>query len=44
MEQEVLTLPAHLSSPPAFNGVYVAQCLAFCVFFFFFLDHCPFSF
>jgi hypothetical protein len=32
VEQELLTLLEHLSSPPAFSGVHVhAQSLAFCV-------------
>jgi len=30
-EQELLTLPEHLSSPPIFSGVRVAQSLGFCV-------------
>jgi hypothetical protein len=41
VEQELPTFPARLSSPPAFSGVHVAQCVAFCVVF---LDHCPFFF
>ena len=42
MEQEVLTLPEHLSSLRVFSCVRVAQYLALRVFF---IDHfCPFSF
>jgi hypothetical protein len=48
MEQELLTLPEHLSSPPVFSGVrvtryivlcdcFVDRCLSFCTFSF---DHC----
>ena len=33
VEQELLTLPLHLSSPPAFCGVLVTQSLFFCVVF-----------
>ena len=33
MEQELLTLPEHLSSPPVFRGVLVARSLVFCVVF-----------
>ena len=33
MEQDLLTLPGHLSSPPNISGVRVAQTLAFCVVF-----------
>ena len=33
VEQELLTLPEHLISSPDFNGVYVAQSLAWCVVF-----------
>jgi hypothetical protein len=29
VEQELLTFPQHLSSPPDFNGVRVAQSLVF---------------
>jgi hypothetical protein len=31
LEQELLTLPEHLSSPPIFGAVCVAQFLVFCV-------------
>ena len=45
MEQELLTLPEHLSSPQVFSGVGVARFLVLCVCF---VDHClsfcPFSF
>ena len=48
MEQELLTLPEHMSSPPVFSGVRVTQslvlyvcfvdrCLSFCTFF---VCHC----
>ena len=46
MEQELLTLPEHMSSPPVFSVVCVAQSLIFCVVFCrslfvcFTLDHC----
>ena len=43
LEQELLALPEHLSSPPGFSGVHVANFLVFCVLFcrsLFFL--CPF--
>ena len=43
VEQELLALPEHLSSPPGFSGVHVAKFLVFCVLFcrsLFFL--CPF--
>ena len=33
VEQELLTLPEHLSSPPIFSGVRVARFLIFCVVF-----------
>ena len=33
VEQELLTLPGHLSSPPVYSGARVAQSLAFCVVF-----------
>jgi uncharacterized membrane protein len=33
MEQELLTLPENLSSPPVFSGVRVTQSLALCVMF-----------
>jgi hypothetical protein len=32
-EQELLTLPGHLSSHPGFNGIRVARSLVFCVMF-----------
>ena len=32
-EQELFTLPEHLSSPPVFGGVRVARCLVLCVLF-----------
>ena len=45
VEQELLTLPGHMGSPPVFSGVRVARPLVFCVCF---VDHrlsfCPFSF
>ena len=37
VEQELLTLPEHLSSPPSFSGVRVARYLDCCVMF---VDHC----
>ena len=37
MEQELLTLPEHLSSPPVFSGVRVARSLVLCACF---VDHC----
>jgi hypothetical protein len=37
VEQELLNLPEHLSSPSPFHGVPVAQFLDFCVVFFFLL-------
>jgi hypothetical protein len=33
VQQERFTLPGHLSSPPVYSGVRVAQSLAFCVVF-----------
>jgi len=33
MTQELLTLPAHLCSPPVVTGVSVAQSIVFCVVF-----------
>jgi hypothetical protein len=33
VEQELLTLPKHLNSPPVFSGVRVARSLVFCVMF-----------
>jgi len=51
VEQELLTLPEHLSSPLVFSGVHVAQSLVFYVefcrslhMFFFFLSLCCLSF
>jgi hypothetical protein len=41
VEQELLTLPEHLSSPPVFSGVHVAQSL---VFFVVYIFVCPFVF
>ena len=41
MEQELLTCPEHLSSPPVLSGVRVAQSLVLCVCF---VDHCLFFF
>ena len=45
VEQELLTLPEHLSSPPVFNGVRVTRSLVLYVCF---VDHhlsfCPFTF
>jgi hypothetical protein len=45
VEQELLTLPEQLSSPPVFSGVHVTRSLVLCVCF---VDHClsfcPFSF
>ena len=40
VEQELITLPEHPSSPPFFCGVCVTQSLALCVGF---VDHCPFG-
>ena len=37
VEQELLTLPEHLSSPPVFNGVRVTRSLGLCVYF---VDRC----
>jgi hypothetical protein len=34
VEQELFTLPEHLSSLPDFSGVYIAQSFVFCVIFF----------
>jgi hypothetical protein len=31
VEQELLTLPGHASSPPVFSGVRVTRSLVFCV-------------
>jgi hypothetical protein len=39
MEQELLTLPKHLSSPPIFSGVRVTRSLVLCVCS---VDRCPF--
>jgi hypothetical protein len=33
VEQELLTLPRHLGSPPVFSGVHVARFLVFCIVF-----------
>ena len=45
MEQELLTLPKHMTSPLVFSGIHVAGYLAFCVVcvllsFFFWTLHC----
>jgi hypothetical protein len=37
LEQELLTLPEHLSSPPVFSGVHVTRSLVLCVCF---VDRC----
>jgi hypothetical protein len=37
VEQELLTLPKHLSSPPVFSGVRITRYLVFCVYF---VDRC----
>ena len=37
VEQDLLTLPEHLSSPPVFSGVCVTRSLVLCVCF---VDHC----
>ena len=37
VEQELLSLPEHLSSSPVFSGVRVTRCLVFCVCF---VDRC----
>ena len=37
VEQELITLPDHLSSPPVFSGVRVTRSLALCVCF---VDRC----
>jgi hypothetical protein len=37
VEQELLTLPEHLSSPPVFSGVCVTRSLVLCVYF---VDRC----
>ena len=45
MEQELSTLPKHLSSSPVFSGVRVPLSLVLCVCFVdVFLSFCPFSF
>jgi hypothetical protein len=45
VEQELLTLSEHLSSPPVFSGVRVTRSLVLCVCFVDgFLFFCPFSF
>ena len=36
VEQELITLPEHLSSPPVFSGVHVTRSLVLCVCF---VDH-----
>ena len=41
VEQELLTLPEHLSSPPVFSGVRVTRSLVFCVVFCRSLCVCP---
>ena len=33
VEQELLTIPEHLRSPPVFSGIHVARSLVFCVMF-----------
>ena len=33
VEQELLTIPEHLRSPPVFSGIRVARSLVFCVMF-----------
>ena len=45
VEQELLTLPVHMSSPQIFSGVCVAGSLVLCVYFVDrCLSFCPFSF
>ena len=45
VEQKLLTLPEHLSSPPVFSGVCVTLSLVLCVCFVDrCLSFCPFSF
>jgi hypothetical protein len=47
VEQELLTLPVHMSSPPVVSGVHVTRSLALCLFVCFVdrcLFFCPFSF
>ena len=45
VEQELLTLPEHLSSPPVFSGVRFTRCLVLCVCFVDrCLSFCPISF
>ena len=39
VEQELLTLPEHVSSPPVFSGVHVTRSLVLCVCF---VDRCLF--
>jgi len=39
VEQQLLTLPEHLSSPPVLSGVCVTRSLVLCVCF---VDHCLF--
>ena len=40
VEQELVSLPEHLSSPPVFSGVRITRSLVLCVWFF--LDRCLF--
>jgi hypothetical protein len=40
VEQEMLTLPEHMSSPPVFSGIRVAQSLVYCVVFLLFTSFC----
>ena len=47
LEQVLLTLPEHMSSPPVFSGVRVTRSFVFCVVFwrsYRCLSFCPFSF
>ena len=37
MEQKLLTLPGHISSPPVLSGVHVTRAIVLCVCF---VDHC----
>jgi hypothetical protein len=41
VNQELSTLPEHMSSPPVFSGVRNTRSLVLCVCF---VDFCPFSF
>jgi hypothetical protein len=43
MEQELLTLPEHMSLPPVFNGVRITRSLVF-LFILLSIDVCPFFF